>query len=118
MNKSSLIYANKREALHVHGTHIDMKRVLDYPVEVFSVSDRLQGNPSLAQLRAMTHKCLMGGINEAKIQERSLPEIRDEMRDAFKQAGRKKFIISPGCTSAPQTPEHILRCVRAVSRDL
>ena len=102
--------------LHVHGTHVDMKRVLDYPVEVFSVSDRLTGNPSLAELRRMTDKCLMGGINEQKIQERSLPEIRAEMHDAFRQAGKRKFMITPGCTSAPQTPEHILRCVRETSR--
>lgn len=104
--------------LHVHGTHVDMKRVLDYPCEVFSVSDRLKGNPTLAQLRTMTDKCLMGGINESKIQERSVPEIREEMWDAFKQAGKKKFIMSPGCTSAPQTPQHVLRAVRAVSREL
>lgn len=104
--------------LHVHGTYIDMKRVLDYPCEVYSVSDRLKGNPSLAQLRTMTGKCLMGGINEQKIQERSIPEIREEMWDAYKQAGKRKFILSPGCTSAPQTPEHILRTVRAESRKM
>ena len=102
--------------LHVHGTHIDMKRVLDYPCEVFSVSDRLQGNPSLAELRRMTDKCLMGGINESKVHERSLPELREEMWDALKQAGKRKFIVAPGCTSAPQTPEHIWRCVRETSR--
>lgn len=102
--------------LHVHGTHVDMRRVLDYPCEVFSVSDRLKGNPSLAELRKMTDKCLMGGINEKKIPERSLPEIREEIRDAFRQAGKRKFMITPGCTSAPQTPEHILRCVRETSR--
>ena len=102
--------------LHVHGTHVDMKRVLDYPVEVFSVSDRLAGNPSLAELRKMTGKCLMGGINEQKIAERSLPEIRAEMQDAVKQAGKRNFILAPGCTSPPQTPEHTLRCVRETSR--
>ena len=101
--------------LHVHGTHVDMRRVLEYPCEVYSVSDRLEGNPSLAELRNLTDKCLMGGINEQKIQERSIPEIREEMRDAFKQAGKRKFMITPGCTSAPQTPEHILRCVRETS---
>jgi uroporphyrinogen decarboxylase len=102
--------------LHVHGTHIDMQRVLDYPCEVFSVSDRLAGNPSLAELRKLTGKCLMGGINEQMVHERSLPELREEMRDALKQAGKRKFIIAPGCTSAPQTPEHIWRCVRETSR--
>ena len=102
--------------LHAHGTHIDMKRVLDYPVEVFSVSDRLSGNPSLAQLRKLTNKCLMGGINEQHIHHRSLPEIRAEMQDAYQQAGKRKYILTPGCTSAPQTPGHILRCVRETSR--
>jgi uroporphyrinogen decarboxylase len=78
--------------------------------------DRLAGNPSLADLRKMTGKCLMGGINEQKIPERSLPEIRAEMQDAVKQAGKRNFMLTPGCTSAPQTPEHILRCVRETSR--
>lgn len=101
--------------LHVHGTHIDMRRILDYPCEVYSVSDRLTGNPSLAELRKVTDKCLMGGINEQKVHERSLPELREEMWDALKQAGKRKFMLTPGCTSAPQTPEHIWRCVRATS---
>ncbi|MDB5808860.1 MAG: hypothetical protein JWN94_982 [Betaproteobacteria bacterium] len=103
--------------LHVHGIHIDMRRVLDYPVEVFSVSDRLAGNPSLGELRKMTDKCLMDGINEQKTAERSLPEIRAEMQDAVRQAGKRKLMLTPGCTSAPQTPEHILRCVRETSRE-
>ncbi len=102
--------------LHVHGTHVDMRRVLDYPCEAFSVSDRLAGNPSLAELRKMTAKCLMGGINEHKVHERSPPELREEMWDALKQAGKRKFIIAPGCTSAPQTPAHIWQCVRDTSR--
>jgi uroporphyrinogen decarboxylase len=98
--------------LHVHGTHIDVRRVLDYPVEGISVSDRLPGNPSLADLRKLTDRCLMGGINEAKIQERSLPELRLEIRDAYRQAGKRRFILSPGCTAAPQTPAPTWRCLR------
>ncbi|HTP94510.1 MAG TPA: uroporphyrinogen decarboxylase family protein [Burkholderiales bacterium] len=101
--------------LHVHGTHVDMRRVLDYPCEAYSVSDRLPGNPSLAELRALTDKCLIGGINEAKLHERSIPELREEIRDAYRQAGKRRFMLAPGCTSAPQTPEHILRCVRETS---
>jgi len=57
----------------------------------------------------------MGGIDEHRVHERSLPELRDEIRDAYRQAGRRSFILSPGCTSAPQTPEHIWRCVRETS---
>ena len=32
--------------LHVHGSSLTVERVLDYPFEVLSVSDRLKGNPT------------------------------------------------------------------------
>lgn len=97
--------------VHVHGNPVSMKRVLDYPCEAFSVSDRLRGNPSLAELRAMTGKCLMGGVNEELILERSVPELQAEIADAIKQAGPRNFILSPGCTLQPQTAEHMLRAL-------
>jgi len=102
--------------LHVHGTHLDIRRVLDYPCEVVSISDRLPGVPSLKEMRALTDKCLMGGIDETRIAERSVPELTAEMRDAIAQAGTRRFILSPGCTIPPQTPRHLLECVRSVSR--
>ena len=104
--------------VHVHGTHVDIRRVLDYPCEAFSVSDRLPGNPSLAELRRVTDKCLMGGVNEARIPEYALPVLRAEMRDALRQAGKRKFLIAPGCTVASHTAQHILRCLRDTSRQL
>jgi uroporphyrinogen decarboxylase len=98
--------------LHVHGTSLDMKRVLDYPMEAVSVSDRLPGNPSLRELRAMTDKCLMGGIDESRLAERSIPEVREEVRDCVRQIGREKFILAPGCTIPTQTPWYLLRTIR------
>lgn len=98
--------------LHVHGVGLDFDRVLDYPCEAISVSDRLQGNPSLAQLRGMTSRCLMGGIDETRLQERPLPDVRREIDDAFAQAGRERFILAPGCTLASFTPQRTLRHVR------
>lgn len=98
--------------LHVHGTNLDVSRVLDYPVEAISVSDRLAGNPSLARLRTMTDKCLMGGVDESTIVEKSLPELREEIHDAVRQAGRERFILSPGCTIPTQTPWYALETIR------
>jgi len=94
--------------LHVHGVGLDLERVLDYPCEAFSVSDRLSGNPSLAQLRRSTDRCLMGGIDETRIQEKPLPELRAEIDDAFVQAGRQRFILAPGCTLPSFTPQRTL----------
>ncbi|MFZ4759578.1 MAG: uroporphyrinogen decarboxylase family protein [Burkholderiaceae bacterium] len=98
--------------LHVHGTSLTLDRVLDYPFEVLSVSDRLKGNPTLTQLRSMTDRCLMGGIDESSIIEMSLPELREHVRDAVRQAGRERFILSPGCTIPTQTPWYLLRAIR------
>lgn len=104
--------------LHIHGTSLDVKRLLDYPVEAISVSDRLPGNPSLRELRAMTGKCLMGGIDETALPERALPEVREEVRDCVRQIGRDRFILSPGCTIPTQTPWYLLRAIRETCETL
>lgn len=98
--------------LHIHGTQLDVSRVIDYPAEAISVSDRLPGNPSLAQLRTMTAKPLMGGIDESTIAEKSLPELRAEIHDCVAQIGREGFILSPGCNVPAQTPWYMLRAIR------
>jgi uroporphyrinogen decarboxylase len=104
--------------LHVHGVGLDIERVLDYPCEVLSLSDRLEGNPSLAALRRRTDKCLMGGIDETKIQERTLPSLAHEVNDALAQAGRAKFILAPGCTIPSFSPRRTLAFLRDYTRTL
>ncbi len=98
--------------LHVHGNHLVMDRARDYPCEVIHVSDRLSANPSLRELRQWTDKCLMGGLDETKIQERTLPDLRAEIDDALAQAGRDRFILGPGCTIPSFTSERNLAFVR------
>jgi uroporphyrinogen decarboxylase len=98
--------------LHVHGAPVDVTRVLDYPIEALSVSDRLAGNPSIADLRKLTDKCLMGGVNEALITERGVDALRAEVRDTVRQnGGVERLIIAPGCTIPTQTPSFLLRAM-------
>ena len=98
--------------LHVHGAGIDMQRVVDLPCEVFSISDRLPGNPSLAQMRGITDKCIMGGIDESRIHDMTQDELELQIADAVQQAGRDKLILSPGCTLPAWVPAHQLRLIR------
>lgn len=98
--------------VYVHGTPIDMQRVIDLPCEVFSVSDRLPGNPSLAQLRRLTDRCLMGGIDESRIHDMSQEELELQIADAIEQLGGRGLILSPGCTLPAWTPAHQLRLIR------
>ena len=93
--------------LHVHGTHVDMRRVLDYPCEVFSVSDRLAGNPSLSELRTMTDKCLMDGIDETRCTTARYQSCATRFATPFRQAGKRRFILAPGCTSAADARAHL-----------
>jgi uroporphyrinogen decarboxylase len=104
--------------LHVHGAGLDLGRVLDYPCEVISISDRLPGNPSLAELRKLTPKCLMGGIDETKFQERNLPALAREVDDAIAQAGRNKFILACGCTIPSFSPKRSLMFLREYTRKI
>jgi len=104
--------------LHVQEAGLNIGRVLGYPCEVISISDRLPGNPSLAALRKITPKCLMGGIDETKFQERNLPAIAREVDDALAQAGRRKFILAPGCTIPSFTPKRSLMFLRDYTRKL
>ena len=103
--------------VHAHGNPLDLRRILGYPCEVFSWSDRLPGNASIAAVRKLTGKCLMGGIDESKLQERSLPEIRAEVADAIKQAGGpRNFILSPGCNVASGIALRSLVCLREAAQ--
>ena len=99
--------------VHAHGNPLDIRRVLDYPCEVLSWSDRLPGNPSIAEVRALTGKCLMGGIDETRMHERSMPELRAEVTDALRQAGGpRNFVLSPGCNVNSGISMRHLRCLR------
>ena len=99
--------------VHAHGNPLDITRVLDYPCEVLSWSDRLPGNPSIRDLRVQTTKCLMGGVDETRLHERSLPEIRAEVTDAIQQAGGpRNFILSPGCNVSSGAALRVLRGLR------
>lgn len=103
--------------VHAHGNPLELTRILDYPCEVFSWSDRLAGNPSIAKVRTLTGKCLMGGVDETKLQERSLPEIRSEVAHALAQAGgNRNFILSPGCNVASGTALRALLAMRDAAR--
>jgi len=104
--------------LHVHGVGLDLARVLDYPCEVISISDRLRGNPSLAEMRKLTPKCLMGGIDETKFQERNLPALAREIDDAIAQVGRKKLILACGCTIPSFSPKRSLMFLREYTRNI
>ncbi|MGI9252349.1 MAG: uroporphyrinogen decarboxylase family protein [Thermomicrobiales bacterium] len=92
--------------LHIHGDRdLLFDRVLDYPVQVLSWSDRLAG-PSLREARLLTNKCLMGGWHEfGALSNGPAEAIRAEAEDAIAQTGGRRFILANGC-SVPDDTDH------------
>jgi uroporphyrinogen decarboxylase len=98
---------------HLHGENVMFDQVLGAPVQAFSYHDREGGGPTLAELRAMTNKCLVGGLGRQTTLVRGTPEEVDaEVRDAWDQVGRRGLILGPGCVVGLATPEENLDQLR------
>jgi len=105
--------------LHVHGDRdLFFDDVLDYPVQVFSWSDRRAG-PSLREARQRTQKCLMGGWDEfGPLAHGPLEAIRAEARDAIEQTNGRGLILANGCSVPDDTDERWLAAARQVVEEL
>lgn len=89
--------------LHVHGTDLAMGRVLAYPAAILNWSHH-HTRPTLAEARALTDRCLMGGIDEQAIVGLTPPEVARQVRAALEEAGRERFVVGPGCAVPTETP--------------
>lgn len=105
--------------LHIHGEKdLMFDRMLDYPVDVLSWSDRLAG-PSLREARVKTSKCLMGGWNEfGPLHEGPEEQILAEAKDAVTQTGGRKLILANGCSVPDDTDHRWLEIARGIAQDL
>lgn len=105
--------------LHVHGNEeLHFEETLDYPVSVMSWSDRLAG-PSLADARALTDRCLMGGWHEfGALSNGPVESIREEAEDAIRQTDGRKLILANGCSVPDETPEEWLVAAREIVETL
>lgn len=97
--------------LHIHGMDIMFDILHDLPNHALSWSSR-STPPSLAVARDIHKGCLVGGIDEITISEKSPAEVREEVRQSLVEAGPKGFILAPGCAVPTDTPEENLFAIR------
>lgn len=98
--------------LHVCRGNNHLERLLDYPVSAFHWDARAPGNPSLAAIAARTDRALMGGVSQERTLRSGAPEaVAAEARDALRQTGGRRFLLAPGCSIDPRTPEANLRAM-------
>jgi uroporphyrinogen decarboxylase len=101
--------------LHIHGERdVYFDLLAKYPSDVLSWEDRVAG-PPLARVRAANSRCLMGGVDHLAAPRSTPEQIVRQAREAISQTGGSGggFILAPGCTFPPETPEANLRALAA-----
>jgi uroporphyrinogen decarboxylase len=98
--------------LHIHGKRIPFDSVSDYPVSALNWS-HFAAEPSLSKGKTRSGKTVLGGIDEAVASHVSVPEIREQIKNAIREVGVRGLIVTPGCSIATDTSELSLRAIKA-----
>ena len=103
--------------LHICGEQIDFDNFLDYPFQAFNWADRTAG-PSLAEAREKSDRCFIGGVAHVDFAANApLDELREQVRDAISQAGRRKYIVGGGCSVPNDIAPERLIALRDAARE-
>ena len=102
--------------LHVCKSNLDLNRIKSYPHEVLSWADKDPTCPTIAEVREISDKCLMGGIDQSNVIEQSIAEIQRDINSAISVTKSKNFILSPGCTIGSNVPEHVLNTIASFTK--
>ncbi len=100
--------------LHVCKQHNLLGALADYPVQAFSWDARAEGNPSLEEGgKLVGGRTVIGGVpHDRFIVESSPAQVTSEIIELRATIGQRGWMLGPGCTFPPETPEANLRAVR------
>ena len=100
--------------LHVCRDNNHLLHLKDYPVAAFHWAWN-DTNPSPQEID--NDRAVMGGVShEAAMTSGPAEGIAQEARRAIEQTGRQAFLLAPGCSIDPQTPEANLRALIEAAR--
>ena len=103
--------------LHVCRQNNHLARLLDYPVSAFHWAAHSPSNLSLADIASRTDRALMGGVSHDSTMPGGSPaDVLAEARHAIEQTGGRRFLLAPGCSISPQTPEANLQALVEAAR--
>ena len=85
----------------------------DYPVGAFSWDAGAPANPSLAEGLARLPGAVMGGIaHEGALQAPGPEAVVEQYRRALAETGGRRWLVAPGCSIPPHSPEANLAALR------
>lgn len=87
--------------LHVCGRALNFRVFAEYTVSVLNWADRAAG-PSIRDVAPWAKPALWGGVDNLGTLLTGAPQqVREEVVDALRQAGKRPIMIAPGCTFDP-----------------
>ena len=100
--------------LHVCREDNMLAALKDYPVQAFNWDARSQSNPSLAEGKALLgQRAVVGGMDSGPGLVRASPhELTCEVRGMMMAMDTRGWMLGPGCTFPPETPEANLQAIR------
>ncbi len=103
--------------LHVCRGRNHLVDLLDYPVAAFHWDALAAGNPSLSEIASHTERAVMGGVaQDSTMRSGSADEVATEARAAVSETGGRRFLLAPGCSIDPSTPDANLRALAEAAR--
>jgi uroporphyrinogen decarboxylase len=99
--------------LHVCRPRNMFDLLADYPVHAINWAAGEPGNPGLKEGLARSGRAVMGGVAVATVAQGARDEVAAEVRRALAETGGHRFLLAPGCSIPPQTPEANLLAVRS-----
>ena len=102
---------------HVCREHNHLPSLLDYPVAAFHWDVHGAGNPSLMDVLSRTGAAVMGGVSHDRTMAVPAPaEVAKQAERAIVETGGARFLLAPGCSIDPATPEVNLRTLAQAVR--
>jgi len=91
-----------------------LAEMADYPVQAFNWDAAGDGNASLAEGKALVgDKAVVGGVPVGtSLVQAPARELETEVRDLSSAMGKRGWLLGPGCTYDPKTPEANVQAVR------
>lgn len=95
---------------HVCRDNNHLLDLLDYPVAAFHWDALGKGNPGFPQVMQKTAAAVMGGVTHGDAMTSGSPAIIAKQAErAIIETGGRRFLLAPGCSIEPTTPEVNLR---------
>lgn len=104
-------------AIHAHGDNIMFNLLKNYPVHAFNWH-AWETLPTVDEVRDITGKCLMGGIQRMDITNRKKNEVHHQIYSCIKKLGGRNQILTPGCVVRYPLDEEMLIFIKEAKENI